>query len=625
MCGIAGIINFNGVSDVQRERVRRATQMLSHRGPDAEGLWLAPSGLACLGHRRLSIIDLSSRANQPLVLTRAGVSAVFNGEIYNYQSLRSQLAGLSHRFDTESDTEVLLRSYLEYGTGLFDHVRGMFAFGIWDERNRRLLLARDFCGQKPLFYRVSGRFVAFASEIGALGALSPDSSDLDVDALDLYCKYWCVPPPRTLVKGLNKLPAAHYSIFDGEQFATRRYWFPIRQACKLRADVRQNDDWQVLLAERIQQVVASSCISDVPVAMAFSGGSDSVAVASCALSATQRLAAFSIYNPNSQQNCEESIRREFCEKYSIAHHSIALSPSELQNWVTKYMTRLDEPIGDNTIIYSVVLSEYIQSQGYKVFLTGEGGDEIFLGYPWWVSLMRWAKIIRVAPALATGLIPLLSRQQQRRAVARMLRSRSKGASEVYWDSQLGLADDVRQNLLGRSCIGISSNEYVTALRRQFQAEGGTDDGQWFTYLDLNLRLPELLLPRLDRASMLFGTEARSPLLERDLVELALAMPESVKLPHHRPKGGYFKYLSKKVDPHLIVRQKIGYNAGVRSSLSEYAETLAAQVIRWNRQHAFFQPSALREIVDQNPDARWPLFALAHWHGTAVTGAQNAIA
>jgi asparagine synthase (glutamine-hydrolysing) len=270
-------------------------------------------------------------------------------------------------------------------------------------------------------------------------------------------------------------------------------------------------------------------------------------------------------------------------------------------------------VSDNTVVFSTLLAEQIRAHGYKVFLTGEGGDEIFLGYPWWVKLIKWQKSLQTWGGVARWGLPLLPARYRRRAVGRMWRRARRGSAEIYWDSQLGLPGETRGPLQnGRAPV--SDDAFLERTRAEFRDQGGACESQWFTYLDLNLRLPEMLLLRLDRAAMLSSTEARSPLLEKRLVELSLAMPEQIKLGRGRPKGAFLQAMRKIVPSELVIRRKVGYNQSLASQLPNLSHVMKEVLLRWNRQAGPFRQDRLEGLAAAaSPEVLWPLYALSEWH------------
>jgi asparagine synthase (glutamine-hydrolysing) len=600
------------------ERLQRAVEAMKHRGPDAGGVWRCPSGAALLGHRRLAIIDLSSRADQPLVDPETGAAIVFNGEIYNYRELRRELESRGCHFRTTSDTEVLLYAWREWNTGLFDRLEGMFAFAAWDPGSRVLLMARDFCGQKPLYYCVDrAGAVCFSSELRPLLALRGEGASLDPAGLDDYLRYWCIPAPGTLLQGIRKVPAGHYVLADPHGLHQRRYWFPLCGARRWEGTVKEESEWRHLLAAELRRSVAATCVADVPVGIAFSGGSDSVAVAASALQAMQQVRTFSIDVPAGLDREERRIRERFARWGGVSHDSSEVSEAALREWIGSGLREFDEPVSDNTVVLSAVLARQIRAQGYKVFLTGEGGDEVFLGYPWWVRLIRWQRRLQSWRGVTPLALPFLPGQWRGKAVGRMWQRAARKEGEIYWDSQLGLSADSRRALLN-GASSAAGGDFLERTRAEFHSQGGTSESQWFTYLDLNLRLPEMLLLRLDRGAMRFSTEARSPLLERRLVELALAIPESVKLRDGRPKGILLQAMRSLVPDELVIRRKVGYNQSLSRQLPNLSPLMQDSLAAWNRSAALFRPDGLRQLASTaGPDVLWPLYALSEWHREIV--------
>jgi asparagine synthase (glutamine-hydrolysing) len=590
-----------------------------HRGPDSGGVWACPTGAALLAHRRLAIIDLSARADQPLLDIDTGAAIVLNGEIYNYRELRRELESSGYRFRTASDTEVLLYGYLAWNTGVFERAEGMFALAVWDPRSRRLLLGRDFCGQKPLYYSHENGAIVFCSELRALAALRASSPALDPDGLEDYLRYWCVPAPGTLLKGVRKLAAGHYLEADADGCRTRRHWYPLAATSRWTGQAHSAPEWQELLAAELRRSVANTCVADVPIGVAFSGGSDSVAVAAAALETMPEVRTFSIDAPGGLDPEEKQLRERFARWAGVPHQSTLVPERQLREWIPSRLRAFDEPVSDNTVVFSTLLAGQFRAQGYKVFLTGEGGDEVFLGYPWWVRLIRWQQRLRSAARAARLTARLLPARLRAKAVGRMCERVVAGPDQMYWDSQLGLSLRARQALRNGNTPA-HPHDFLERTRADFLAQGGTSESQWFTYLDLNLRLPEMLLLRLDRSAMLASTEARSPLLEKRLVELALAMPEAVKLQDHCPKAGFLEAVRRIVPAELVIGRKVGYNHSLRRLLPNLAKLMGRSVTEWNRSARLFPYEPLERLVSEaDADVLWPLYAFSEWHAATFEG------
>ncbi len=392
MCGIAGAAWTTEGLSLSRETLQRMTDVIRHRGPDDEGSYFSQdrhpgdTAQAALGHRRLSIIDLAT-GHQPLSNEEGTVWIAFNGEIYNYRELRPGLESRGHRFATNTDTEVIVHLYEEYGTGCVEHLRGMFAFAIWDEARGRLFLARDRLGQKPLFYRQERDRLAFASELKALLQIPDAPRELDFEAVDNYLAYQYVPDPRCILKGYAKLPPAHRAVWDRGGLQVERYWHPPysdRDTCSFADPVLADctdwspDRWQQELRRTLTQAVQLRMRSDVSLGAFLSGGIDSTIIAGLMQSLSERpVLTFSIGFPIKEYD-ETSYAREAAQHLGTDHHEFRVEPSAIE-LLPRIIWQYDEPFSDSSAIPMMHLSEVTRRE-VTVALSGDGGDELFAGY-----------------------------------------------------------------------------------------------------------------------------------------------------------------------------------------------------------------------------------------------------
>jgi asparagine synthase (glutamine-hydrolysing) len=371
MCGIVGVLSRNPDREVNLEAAMRR---LSHRGPDDCGLW--NDRHIHLGHTRLSILDLSPLGHQPMSYQDGRFWITFNGEIYNYLELRQELASLGHQFVSQSDTEVLLAAYSQWGVSCLEKLRGMFAFGIWDRETSKLFLARDRVGEKPLYYSTDGNTLYFASELKALITLLPQIPELDPVAIDLYLHYLFVPEPRTPLKGVSKLPAGHYMLIDPETFdlEPKRYW-RIEQIEAVEGDPIE------LIRQELNRAIELTLRSDVPVGVALSGGIDSGAIAALAAHQYQdTLQAFSIGYPGCPPYDEREQAQELAAYLGVPLFDIELRTEDLVEFFPELVAAIDDPIPDISAYGHYWVTKLAADKGVKVMLTGIGGDELFWSY-----------------------------------------------------------------------------------------------------------------------------------------------------------------------------------------------------------------------------------------------------
>jgi asparagine synthase (glutamine-hydrolysing) len=616
MCGIAGMLRRDG-QPVDESVVRRMTDRLVHRGPDGEGLHVA--GPVGIGHRRLAIIDVSGGA-QPMVSDDGATWLTFNGEIYNYRELRHELMASGTRFRTRSDTEVILRGYEAWGIGVIPRLRGMFAFAIWDARRRRMLLARDRLGIKPLVYAWDGRSLRFASELKAIVADPDVPRDLDWAAVRDYFTYHCVPGPRTIFRGIDKLPPAAYLLcsLDGGEPYVRRYW-----RLPMAPDHSVSEvGWCERLRHVLDETVRLHMVSDVPLGAFLSGGVDSSAVvASMARTSSRPVKTFSIGFEEADFD-ELRYARLVARRYGTEHIELVVKPRVVEV-LPRLAWHFDEPFADASAVPTYCVSQ-ITREHVTVALSGDGGDESFAGY------RRYADALRLAER--ADALPLALAKPLARAAAACLPhgAPGRGVLEMFTMPPLERYHRMMTFGTGTTIAGLLSpaaREQVAAQPipdgfARLAAEARTS-GYLSTlqYIDLHHYLPEDILTKVDRTSMAVSLETRVPLLDHVLVELAARMPESLKL-----HGGRGKYVLKRVmeqalPREVLTRSKMGFGVPLgrwfRSELKDFAvEILTA---RRARQRGIVSPDAvtglldthLRGMRDRSPQL-WALICFELW-------------
>lgn len=553
MCAISGIAAFKGPG-VQEAALRKMTGALRHRGPDDEGYFLDPKGKVALGHRRLSIIDLST-GHQPLFNEDGRLAVVFNGEIYNYLELRSELEKKGHRFSTRSDTEVILHLYEERGADCVERLRGMFAFALWDGRNDELFLARDRAGKKPIYYAVADGVFYFASEIQALYEIPEIPKEIDDDAIDLYLTYSYIPSPYSIYRAIRKLPPAHYLRFNADGLTVGRYWRP-DYSRKIRIDYEEAKQELVRILSRSVEL---RLISDVPLGAFLSGGIDSSAVvALMSRFSSQPVKTFSIGFPDKEYN-ELAYARQVAERFRTEHHEFMVEPNHL-DVLFEIVRHYGEPYGDSSALPTWYLSR-ITRKYVTVALNGDGGDELFGGYAWYPVIHRFnqaahpisRKLIRYLHPLGKGLLP--------RRINRGFELLEQGEAErfqtlrSYMDrAQRGALyhEQFRRRLRGRA------EEYLC----QLYDETLPDDYDRSFCADFLSYLPEDLLVKVDRASMAHGLECRSPFLDQELVEFSCGLPPEWKIQGGRSKRILKDAVADWFPDGFLDRPKMGFSVPI---------------------------------------------------------------
>ncbi|MFD7701567.1 N-acetylglutaminylglutamine amidotransferase [Streptomyces caelestis] len=522
MCGLCGEIRFDG-GQPDIAALERMTDRLAPRGPDGRGLW--SQGPVALGHRRLKIIDLSDSGAQPMTDPRAGLAGVFNGCVYNYRELRDELHALGHRFFSQSDTEVVLRAYQEWGTDCVERFHGMFAFVIVEQDSGRVVLARDRLGVKPLYLSGTSERLRFASSLPALLAAGGVDTSLDPVALHQYLSWHAtVAAPHTVLKGVRKLPPATVRVVEPDgTHRDHRYWHPVHTRRPEYAGL-DADDWTDAVLDALRTAVRRRMVADVPVGVLLSGGLDSsLIVALLAGEGQQDLATFSVgFESEGDEEGDEFHYSDLVARhFDTRHHQLMVPSDRVAGALDGAVRAMSEPMMSHDVVAFHLLSEQVAKE-VKVVQSGQGADEVFAGYDWYA---RMADVPR--PRAAEAYI------------------------DTYFDrSHADLAAMVHPDLLPGHDV---SAEFV----RAHMAAGGAE-----TALDADLRLDTLVMmvddpvKRVDNMTMDWGLEARVPFLDHELVELAAACPPELKLADGGK--GVLKAAGRKVLPRQVVDRPKGY-------------------------------------------------------------------
>jgi asparagine synthase (glutamine-hydrolysing) len=605
MCGICGVVSANG--SVDPERVARMSATLVHRGPDSAGELV--DGLAGLAARRLSIIDLET-GDQPIANEDGTLHVVQNGEIYNYRELRRELARAGHSFRTHGDTEVMLHLYEQHGTGFAERLRGMFAVAIWDAPRRRLVLARDRFGIKPLYYRDVDGEIAFASELRAL-----PRGEIDLDALEAFLAFNSIPAPLTIFREVRKLPAGHTLVWEDGTVRLGRFARP--------APLPERDDEEAELVEelrsRLRDSVRAHLVSDVPVGVLLSGGVDSALLAALAAEETaEPLRTFSIgFEERSFDELADA--RRVAERYGTRHRELVLRP-DAALLLPALAEAFDEPFADSSALPTYLVSELAASD-VKVALSGEGGDELFGGYYTYAADLlaeRVGGLTRLARPVVERLPTSTTKASFDYRAKRFVRSAHLPPLERHHGWKEIFSPDLRAELTGRRI----AFDPVDLLRARYEETRGADELARLQDVDLGVYLVDDLLVKTDRASMAHSLEARVPYLDTVVTNLALALPT-----RHKVRGLSKKVLLRKAAkpllPHEIVHgKKRGFSipaaAWLRGELEPFArETLSVDTLR---RQGFFEPTVVQRLLDDHVAGRedrsrqlWGLLAFTLWH------------
>jgi asparagine synthase (glutamine-hydrolysing) len=626
MCGIAGALVMDGARGALSSAYLAAlNEPMRHRGPNGAGIWLSEDLRVGFAHRRLSIVDLSETASQPMSDASGETWLTYNGEIYNHAALRSELEGLGHRFRTDHcDTEVVIHAYRQWGTDCVHRFRGMFALGLWDARQRRLWLARDRLGVKPLYYAIRGGRLVFASEIKALLTDPDQPRTIDEEAFFHYLSFLAVPAPGTLFSGIRKLASGTMLVAaPSGDVREERYWDALAAAPHIEGDDRA-------IAERVLAELRKSVrlrkMSDVPVGVFLSGGVDSSTIAALFSEGESRpVKTFSIgYDRDyPSYRSELAYARQAARHVGAEHQEFAMSAADLVAFLPRMAELQDEPIADPVCVPLYYLAEFARERGVVVAQVGEGADELFCGYPGWkrsLGLQRLANRFPTPAAFKHAALAGLRAIGKQHSHPYDWLDRAARGLPVFWGGAEGFCAADKRALLSprlrEKFQGLSSWEAIRPIHERYRAGAERHSPlNWMSYLDLNFRLPELLLMRVDKMTMGASLEARTPFLDHELVALALGIPEAAKT-----RGGILKTVLKRavrgVIPDAIIdRPKQGFGVPVQEWLNPALLRDAMPVVEdFIAETDLLDPDAARSLFSDphRVASCWPILNAALW-------------
>jgi asparagine synthase (glutamine-hydrolysing) len=614
MCGICGLVSLDGATAPDPAVLAAMNETLVHRGPDSDGCMIdGPCGLAM---RRLSIIDLAG-GDQPIANEDGRIQVVQNGEIYNYRELMEELRGLGHTFSTHSDTEVLVHLYEERGPSFVEALRGMFAIAIWDGREQRLLLARDRFGIKPLYYRVAGGTVSFASELKALLRQPGFSREIDAEALESFLAFNSIPSPLTIFKEARKLPAGHLLVAERADVTITRFARP-EPASADRVRTEGDDLLAEELRDRLRDSVRAHLVSDVPVGVLLSGGIDSAALTALAAAESgYRVSTFSVGFEESSFD-ELAQARLVAERYGTDHHELVLRPDAV-DLLPRLVEAFDEPFGDSSALPTYLVSQ-LAADSVKVVLSGEGGDELFGGYYTYVADRLAPRVGRAAPFLRP-LVDLLPSSSEKVSfdykAKRFMRGAHLPPVERHHAWKEIFSPEAQDDLLA----GDRVSDPVDAYRARYAETEGAPELARLQDLDLGIYLVDDLLVKTDRASMAHSLEARVPLLDTEVAELALALETRQKVRGFSKK----RLLRRAMEPLLpreIVRgRKQGFSIPVAAWLRGDLEPFAREVLSPEtvERQGCLRPEVVTRVLDEHVSGKkdlsrqiWGLLSFTLW-------------
>lgn len=636
MCGITGAVWTRPDKAISLGELQRMTAALRHRGPDDEGTYAselrarapyeAMPGVA-LGFRRLSIIDLAG-GHQPMASEDGSVQVICNGEIYNYRALQHRLEGSGHRLRTQCDIETIVHLYEDEGLDCFSHLNGMFAVAICDAKHRRLVLARDRLGKKPLVYRHEPGRLLFASELKSLLQLPDVPREIDFGSVDAYLTYQYVPPPRTIFRGIAKLPPGHFAVWQDDRLTVRPFWepdFAIERKVTPQQAVEE-------LRETLMSAVKLRMRSDVPLGAFLSGGVDSsIITALMQRESSTPIKTFTIGFADNEYD-ERAFARSVAKHIGSEHHEEEVQPQAIEV-LPKLIRHFDEPFGDSSAIPTWYLAQMARRH-ITVALSGDGGDELFLGYPRYRAAHLAASIDRI-PALRRILaskfwqaIPTSGKQKSRlRQLKRFSEALGMGPARRYLDWISIFNEPRRADLYTDEFVSqLPAADPFDFLQAAWRRGGQRDAMTTASLADLTTYLPCDLMTKVDIASMAHSLEARCPLLDYRVVELAAAWPPAIKCRFGRGKRLLRQAFGDLLPREVFTRRKMGFgvplDAWLRSELTPLVNELLADDAVICR--GWFRPAAVRRLMDEHRSGRfdhsarlWALIVLESWCRTWI--------
>ena len=624
MCGIIGALSFrNSTFQVSEAYIDRMRETMVHRGPDGAGTWVSPDFRVGLGHRRLSIIDLSNAASQPMCNEDGSLWVVFNGEIYNHSEIRAELVALGgHRWKTDhSDTEVILHAFEQWGIDCVQKFRGMFAIALWDTCRRELWLIRDRIGIKPLCYSVHHGRITFASEIKALLQDPGQSRAVDEESFYHYLSFLCVPAPQSLFSGIRKLAAGTWlRVSENGNLKEHRYWDVWDHTVPL--DRSSEEEIAERVLSELRTAVQLRKVSDVPVGVFLSGGIDSSTNAALfSEGETGLVKTFSIgYDGEyASYKSELDFARRMAEAVRAEHHERILTPDDVLDFLPEMVRLQDEPIADPVCVPVYYVSKLARDHGVIVCQAGEGSDELFWGYQQWKQYLRLQRLNQapVPRVLKKALAFGLNLAGQNEGRPQEILHRAIAGQPLFWSGTQAFTEAQKKRLLSprlrRKFSSLSSWEAMLPVWHRFQEKAWERSPlNWMTYSDLNLRLPELLLMRIDKMSMGVSLEGRVPFLDHKFVELAMSIPQDVK-----SRGGTLKYILKKavrglIPNELIDRKKQGFGVPDEWFLAKIGKYARCELLEFCERSDFLDRDEALKLIDQKARSAWYLLNFALW-------------
>jgi asparagine synthase (glutamine-hydrolysing) len=619
MCGIAGFIVQEEANAAERQaKLEMMCDLIKHRGPDERGMFVRDN--AALGMQRLAIIDLKG-GSQPIFNEDESIAVIFNGEIYNYRELKSELEKLGHRFKTNSDTETIVHAYEEFGTDCVHYLRGMFAFAVYDFKNRKLFLARDRVGKKPLFYCTTpdGDFV-FGSELKVLLEYGKVNREIDPVALDAYLAFGYVPEEFCIFKNIYKLLPGHFLTYQNGQIKTQKYWDFVFEPTE---KPRREAEYIELLREKIKEAVKIRLISEVPLGAFLSGGVDSsTIVAMMSKLLDKPVKTFSI-GFNEDTFNELKFARIVAKHFQTEHHEFIVTPDFVKT-IADLIWYFDEPFADSSALPTYMVSKMARDY-VTVVLSGDGGDELFAGYTRYLGAKKKENFQRIPQFLKKGLM----------AASKLLPHSVRGKYYFYnisldfidsYIDSISYFNDLRKNLLYTSEFKETLNECLGLGKELYRkiAEGVRTGNliDNLLYLDSKTYLPSDILVKVDRASMAVSLEVRAPLLDQELIKFVGTIPASLKLNYDETKYIFKKAMEGIVPNEILYREKQGFGMPINEWINAQLKDQITEILgdKRTRERGYFRTKYIETLLEEHRTGRrdqssalWSLWILELWH------------
>ncbi|MEW6417026.1 MAG: asparagine synthase (glutamine-hydrolyzing) [Nitrospirota bacterium] len=615
MCGIIGILSEK---KADMEKFHRALKSMQHRGPDDSGVY--SDNFITLGHNRLSIIDLSKHGRQPMSDSEGNIWITFNGEIYNYLELREYLGKLGYNFKSNTDTEVIIYLYKYYGIDFVHKLRGMFAIGIWDRANKKLILCRDRFGKKPLYYSFYKNSFVFASEIKAIRFFIDKALGINKDALLQYLSFLASLPPNTMFENIHKLQSGHMLIFKGGNITISEYYDPIKNLPPL-----LNDKDEVLesIEEHLKRSVHYRLVSDVEVGSYLSGGIDSSMVSALYSNLTTKpINTFSVGYTEHKQYDELYFAKRVADHIHANYHETIMSRDDFINSIDSVVHYLEEPINDPACVPTYILSRLVNEHGIKVCLSGEGSDEIFFGYDKYHDFLKYYDLQQSLNASQKTFI--LNYLLLNFSISKEWEyfNRTVTDEPVFRTIGENFTDSQKKLLLNRDVFKDvtvdSSLNYIDGYKTAFEDSELKHPSYWFSYIDLKIWMPEVIMMKLDKMSMANSVELRAPCLDHELVELLFRVDPEIRV--GKENKNLLKSIACKYLPEDIVyRRKKGFSYPFIEWLNEhFRNELLKDIKDLNRETGFFNDKFIEFLLNEGSEKGlkqhiWSLLILSRWY------------